>query len=309
MTPHAQTRGLVMDIPCCIDAVAERPAISHVHKEQVQPYDMDAATDPNCILASICDSNSSFSHFSSSSPPKKLALFIMLPLLVSHRLVHRHVGDHHFIRSSKLSPRPGKWSTKRNFTQPAIPSSKHLTRPVRREQSTPPHMKSEAVETFASKTVRPEALEAAKALVDQENRQSGSTGLSGTEQLPPQDTPTNVPTTVAHSPSPSQDTDDDASRPSTLLSEVIQGAKSAVDDVLSWAEKKVGSLDSEKGGAGPYDSPATCMPSDLDAIASGILPAMPSKSQHNEGARAKRKVMNDTPLGEEPDKPKGQSSA
>lgn len=92
MTPHAQTRGLVMDIPCCIDAVAERPAISHVHKEQVQPYDMDAATDPNCILASICDSNSSFSHFSSSFPPKKLALFIMLPLLVSHRLVHRHVG-------------------------------------------------------------------------------------------------------------------------------------------------------------------------------------------------------------------------
>lgn len=44
-------------------------------------------------------------------------------------------------------------------------------------------MKSEAVEAFASKTVRPEALEAAKALVDQENRQSGSTGLSGTEQV------------------------------------------------------------------------------------------------------------------------------
>ncbi|XP_014551525.1 hypothetical protein COCVIDRAFT_30944 [Bipolaris victoriae FI3] len=79
-------------------------------------------------------------------------------------------------------------------------------------------MKSEAVEAFASKTMRPEALEAAKALVDQENRQPASTGSSGTEQ--PQDTPNNVPTTVTHSPSPSQntvrsthDTSDDASRP------------------------------------------------------------------------------------------------
>lgn len=44
-------------------------------------------------------------------------------------------------------------------------------------------MKSEAVEAFASKTMRPEALEAAKALVDQENRQPASTGLSGREQV------------------------------------------------------------------------------------------------------------------------------
>lgn len=90
---------------------------------------------------------------------------------------------------------------------------------------------------------------------------------------------------------------------------MIQGAKTAVDDALAWAEKKVGSLDSEKGGAGPYDSPATCMPSDLDAIASGILPSIPSKSQHDENSRAKGKEIYDTSSGEETDKRKGQGSA
>ncbi|EUC51414.1 hypothetical protein COCMIDRAFT_204 [Bipolaris oryzae ATCC 44560] len=173
-------------------------------------------------------------------------------------------------------------------------------------------MKSEAAEAFTSKTMRPEALEAAKALADQENRQPASTGSSGTEHSLPQDTPNNVPTTVTHSPSPSHDTvrsthdtAGDASRASTLLSEVIQGAKTAVGDVLAWAEKKVGSLDSEKGGAGPYDSPATCMPSDLDAIASGILPAMPSKSQRDGGAMAKGKEIQDTISGKEKDKRRG----
>ncbi|KAF2711664.1 hypothetical protein K504DRAFT_351973, partial [Pleomassaria siparia CBS 279.74] len=49
-----------------------------------------------------------------------------------------------------------------------------------------------------------------------------------------------------------------------------------VDDAVAWVEKKAEKL-SEEEGVGPYASPATCMPSDLDAIATGILPAVPSQ--------------------------------
>jgi hypothetical protein len=50
---------------------------------------------------------------------------------------------------------------------------------------------------------------------------------------------------------------------------------SAIDEAVIWAEKKAEALSEEvEGGVGPYASPATCMPSDLDPLASGVLPAI-----------------------------------
>ncbi|USP79969.1 hypothetical protein yc1106_07243 [Curvularia clavata] len=119
--------------------------------------------------------------------------------------------------------------------------------------------------------------------------QRTSTGSSGTEQAVP---PTEVDKTSTkasprdlHSQSILRDASDisnDASRASTLISDVIRTAKTAADNALSWAEKKAVFLHSEKEKVGPYSSPATCMLSDLDAIANGILPAMPTKSQLDE---------------------------
>lgn len=63
--------------------------------------------------------------------------------------------------------------------------------------------------------------------------------------------------------------------------------KAAVDGALTWAEKKSEELSLEQDSTGPYTSPATCVPSDLDAIANGILPAMPTERQpegHGNGA-------------------------
>jgi len=48
---------------------------------------------------------------------------------------------------------------------------------------------------------------------------------------------------------------------------------------MTWAEKKVDNLNPGQESSGPYTSPATCMPSDLDVIASGLMPAMQSIGQ------------------------------
>jgi hypothetical protein len=120
----------------------------------------------------------------------------------------------------------------------------------------------------------------------------------------PSNVPNTVPTTSALSP-PSSDSTGDIDgiyKASTLVSEVIHSAKTAVDDALSWAEKKVGSLGSGKGGTGPYDSPATCAPSDLDAITSSILPAVPKKSYKDKDARMEGNEIQGTKEGKPGDK-------
>ena len=68
-----------------------------------------------------------------------------------------------------------------------------------------------------------------------------------------------------------------------IVSEVVQTVKTAVDGAIAWAEQKVDKLGAEQDTTGPYTSPATCMPSDLDAIASGILPALPAARQYDGG--------------------------
>ncbi|CAN9403174.1 unnamed protein product [Alternaria alternata] len=80
----------------------------------------------------------------------------------------------------------------------------------------------------------------------------------------------------------------------TIVSEVAQSVKSAVDTAIAWAETKVESLSAEHDSTGPYTSPATCMPSDLDAIASGILPAMPIARQYDGGVDDEKKEAKGT---------------
>lgn len=80
----------------------------------------------------------------------------------------------------------------------------------------------------------------------------------------------------------------------TIVSEVAQSVKSAVDTAIAWAETKVESLSAEHDSTGPYTSPATCMPSDLDAIASGILPAMPIARQYDGGVDDDKKEAKGT---------------
>ena len=61
-----------------------------------------------------------------------------------------------------------------------------------------------------------------------------------------------------------------------IVKEVYAKGVAAVNEAVVWAERKAEKLSQEEG-AGPYASPATCVPSDLDVIASGILPAVPSQ--------------------------------
>jgi len=68
-----------------------------------------------------------------------------------------------------------------------------------------------------------------------------------------------------------------------IVSDVVETVKTAVDSAIAWAEQKVDKLSAEQDTTGPYTSPATCMPSDLDAIASGILPALPAARQYDGG--------------------------
>jgi hypothetical protein len=66
-----------------------------------------------------------------------------------------------------------------------------------------------------------------------------------------------------------------------IIEEVVQGVKTAVHEVVVWTEKKADDLVSKEDSTGPYASPATCAVSDLDPIASGILPAaMPSQDEN-----------------------------
>lgn len=61
------------------------------------------------------------------------------------------------------------------------------------------------------------------------------------------------------------------------LEDAAQGVKVTVEEVIAWAEKKVEKLGAETDDEGPYTSHATCAPSDLDLIGSGVLAAVPAQ--------------------------------
>lgn len=77
------------------------------------------------------------------------------------------------------------------------------------------------------------------------------------------------------------------------LGEVAKGVKTAVTEAVAWVENKANAMAEEKvDGRGPYSSPGTCAPSDLDVIATGVLPAMLSQE-----SRAGSITKHDEPKG------------
>ena len=69
-----------------------------------------------------------------------------------------------------------------------------------------------------------------------------------------------------------------------MVQEMVNGVKTAIQGAVAWTEKKADELVSKDDSTGPYASPATCAVSDLDPIASGILPAAMPTQDENERA-------------------------
>ncbi|KAF2746832.1 hypothetical protein M011DRAFT_468124 [Sporormia fimetaria CBS 119925] len=70
----------------------------------------------------------------------------------------------------------------------------------------------------------------------------------------------------------------------TNLTHITATLHTSLCQAVRWAEEKASKLSEEKNdGTGPYSNPATCMPADLDAIASGVLPALPAKRKEGGG--------------------------
>jgi hypothetical protein len=78
-----------------------------------------------------------------------------------------------------------------------------------------------------------------------------------------------------------------------LAGDIAEGLKTVVGDAVKWVEDKVEKLGNEReGGLGPYASPASCDPSGLYPLASGIKPAM-------EAEKSKSNQVVDTTQGDE----------
>ncbi|KAH6864735.1 hypothetical protein BKA58DRAFT_231423 [Alternaria rosae] len=128
--------------------------------------------------------------------------------------------------------------------------------------------------------MRPKALEAA-AVQDNGRKSPAERQIHSPQD---QDTPvaSTAPASITNSSTTGTDGTIEATpTAATIVSEVVQSVKIVVDGAIAWAEQKIDKLSAEQDTTGPYASPATCMPSDLDAIASGILPAMPAARQYD----------------------------
>jgi len=126
-------------------------------------------------------------------------------------------------------------------------------------------MKSEAVDAHTAQTMRPTALDAA-------------TTQNSEEEARPEESPKSPASTKPSPTAPAEDKTHASPSVGHVVDGVVSGVKAAIDGVLTWAEDKVEELGAEPEDTGPYSSPALCAPSDLDPIASGVLPAMPSRN-------------------------------
>ncbi|CAO2654325.1 Nn.00g110580.m01.CDS01 [Neocucurbitaria sp. VM-36] len=151
-------------------------------------------------------------------------------------------------------------------------------------------MKAEALDALTNKTMRPQALEAAATQNPNEDTPQAvdvSTDATKDHNLEQPHSTSTKPAT------PFGERTDGTESAARLVDSAVRGMKVAVDGALAWAEKKTDELSAEEDSTGPYTSPATCVPSDLDAIASGILPAMPTQRQserHEGGANQQKQT-------------------
>ncbi|KAF1916253.1 hypothetical protein BDU57DRAFT_516246 [Ampelomyces quisqualis] len=170
-------------------------------------------------------------------------------------------------------------------------------------------MKTEALEAITSPTMRPSALEAAARPMPDETmgQLDGSTPSDRSTPERPKDTAHTAQSEHVHKPSQTpeqpftpfgQQTDGTESA-AKAVEVVVHGMKVAVDGAITWAEKKVEKLGSNTDNTGPYTSPATCAPSDLDPIASGVLPAMSLQRDDDTKAPEEKNNNNEEEGGEE----------
>jgi hypothetical protein len=66
-----------------------------------------------------------------------------------------------------------------------------------------------------------------------------------------------------------------------------------VEEVIAWAERKIEKLVAESDETGPYTSHATCAPSDLDPIGSGVLAAVPAHGSQKTDEMSRKKSEDD----------------
>jgi hypothetical protein len=160
-------------------------------------------------------------------------------------------------------------------------------------------MKPEALDAFANHTMRPSALEAATT----RNPEEGTAQVDGTS---PEDenvsnhlqtisvytyfTQPQSPATPKQPSTPFGQRIDGTQSAVKVVEEVVHGVKAAVDGAIAWAEKKADALSSESDSTGPYTSIATCVPSDMDPIASGALPAVLKEEEKSEEDTMKEKA-------------------
>ncbi|KAJ4992606.1 hypothetical protein SVAN01_01989 [Stagonosporopsis vannaccii] len=128
-------------------------------------------------------------------------------------------------------------------------------------------MRSEALDAFATQSTRPGALEAATAKQgDHDTTETRMTNESNT-----------VPTRPALNRliTPFGQHTDGTESAAKAVEGVVEGVKAVVHEAVVWTEKKAEELARTEDHAGPYDSPATASGgvSDLDVIATGVLPA------------------------------------
>ncbi|KAF2027231.1 hypothetical protein EK21DRAFT_91663 [Setomelanomma holmii] len=141
-------------------------------------------------------------------------------------------------------------------------------------------MKPEALDAIVTQTMRPNALEAATAQDPVEKKKKLKDEITEKSTQAPVARP-NTPTTPS---TPFGQRTHGTQSAAKVVEEVVHGVKVAVDAAIAWAERKVDDLSSEADSTGPYTSPATCVPSDLDAIASGVLPAMPTQDPNGKNS-------------------------
>ncbi|KAF2822777.1 hypothetical protein CC86DRAFT_372590 [Ophiobolus disseminans] len=133
-------------------------------------------------------------------------------------------------------------------------------------------MKPEALDAIATQTMRPSALDAATARDPDDG--AGKVGGTNSENERPCS-----PATPKQPSTPFGQRIAGTQSAAKVVEEVAHGVKVAVDTAIAWAEKKVDALGSESDSAGPYASTATCVPSDLDPIAAGVIPAVTTQRE------------------------------
>ncbi|KAJ4354981.1 hypothetical protein N0V95_003317 [Ascochyta clinopodiicola] len=140
-------------------------------------------------------------------------------------------------------------------------------------------MRPEALDAFATQSIRPGALEAAAADPGEKGHSEAEASMVQQEDVHPPEQ-SRPPLNRLNTPFGQRTDGTEAAakvveEAAQAVEGVIEGFKAAVHEAVLWAEKKAEVLAHSEDHAGPYNSPATCAGgvSDLDVMATGVLPA------------------------------------